>query len=809
MRDHAVVAEEHPISGFNPLQDHPSAMHVLVAEDRLISDEVVLAHLDQIVAAREVGRDLRAPTELAAHQTVPVPHEYGRIERVERLEQRFRHQRQHPLAEVEARENRIAARLHTVREQNPPHHDRAAHRHEHQRERGRPSVNRHHVPRDHVVEVTTRPVVEIVKDVERREDRQQPDHHDRVVGEEIADRLPETRLLAHFRVLRKRGLVDHTDLLRRRAVPALEVADYRSRRYRCQVADFRALAQLRIVSDNAAVADMRIRPDIDRPDIDEIADHLDIGELDLRAEARTRPDRDEVDRAFLELVDDGIAADLGAERPQVDPHQRRALQELVHREVNEALHQPDAEIIPAPKRIDAGLGAADHQPFHGDDDQLCADVQRHVDRAKRDHFDPQRRLVPHHVDRRQQQAHPLRRHDRNNERQRDELAKSTQKTPKQRRRIEADIPLQDRTLRTLVERRTDLAQRPQRIHVLQRDRCQCRVLAQLRHEPRRDQRVAPQIGKEVRVEIDDGQPQHRFGGSQQLGFRRCTRFFLFALLHRHRNRHDRKRLAVDLARSEPRQRFVELPDRRHHVRRHLRGKRLLGSLYVKLFFTRHHMRDERLAGCRMLVHCDRRRSDTRLVGNQALDLTQLDSIASDFHLVVDTPVEGEAAHWIETDGVAGAIKDRITLGRRIERIGDEFLRRHLRQIDIDLRNAGAADDQLSGLSRRQQLHVLVDDVGRVVRDRLADRHGIARLQLGVRCNDCRLGRTIGVEQEPSGLCKPLHQSRRARLAAQHDHTQRRHVPFEHRQQRRHGIYDRYALCLDDLRQPVGLLDRIH
>ena len=73
-----------------------------------------------------------------------------------------------------------------------------------------------------------------------------------------------------------------------------------------------------VVLDHAGRADIGVVADVDRADDEFVAHDARIGELDLAADAGAVADRDEIDRADIELADDGVLADLGAERAQVE-----------------------------------------------------------------------------------------------------------------------------------------------------------------------------------------------------------------------------------------------------------------------------------------------------------------------------------------------------------------------------------------------------------------------------------------------------------------------------------------------------------
>ena len=79
------------------------------------------------------------------------------------------------------------------------------------------------------------------------------------------------------------------------------------------------------MTNDTAVPDMRVGPDVDAPDVNLVADHLDIGELHLGADAGAWTDRDEIDRALLEDADRAVLYELLQTVPAVGPGVARTL----------------------------------------------------------------------------------------------------------------------------------------------------------------------------------------------------------------------------------------------------------------------------------------------------------------------------------------------------------------------------------------------------------------------------------------------------------------------------------------------------
>ena len=161
-------------------------------------------------------------------------------------------------------------------------------------------------------------------------------------------------------------------------------------------------------------------------------------------------------------------------------------------------------------------------------------------------------------------------------------------------------------------------------------------------------------------------------------------------------------------------------------------------------------------------------------------------------------MEDDVAVVIEADRIAGAVEHRVALSRQAdEGVGDELFGRQLRPAVIALGDARPADQQLALLARLDEAQLLADDIGGVVRDRLADGDGLAGHDLRGGRNDGRLGRPIGVEDAPARLRPFLHDRRRQRLAAEQDQLQRGHVGRQDAEQRRHGVDHGDAGLLED------------
>jgi len=148
-----------------------------------------------------------------------------------------------------------------------------------------------------------------------------------------------------------------------------------------------------------------------------------------------------------------------------------------------------------------------------------------------------------------------------------------------------------------------------------------------------------------------------------------------------------------------------------------------------------------------------RLSDAGLLGEQALDLAEVDPVAVDLHLVVQPPDDLDRAVRPVPRGVAGAVQDPVRVVG--ERVGDELRVGGLRPVEVVGRDVGAGDVQLAEHPRRHRLQCVVEHVGAHVRDRPADRRQERRPLVGVQGraedgevgggHDGDLGRAIDVD----------------------------------------------------------------
>ena len=165
-------------------------------------------------------------------------------------------------------------------------------------------------------------------------------------------------------------------------------------------------------------------------------------------------------------------------------------------------------------------------------------------------------------------------------------------------------------------------------------------------------------------------------------------------------------------------------------------------------------------------------------GEHALDLSRLDAVPADLHLVVDAAEELDAPVAERAHSVPGPVHASVRLAR--ERVRHEARRRLVRPADVPACDSRAADAQLAGHSERNEPQLPVDDVcprarqGRADRDCRSLRRG--RSDLERTRPDGRLRRAVVVQDPaPSArLRQPLDELPRERLSAHDEPPSREH-----------------------------------
>ena len=141
-------------------------------------------------------------------------------------------------------------------------------------------------------------------------------------------------------------------------------------------------------------------------------------------------------------------------------------------------------------------------------------------------------------------------------------------------------------------------------------------------------------------------------------------------------------------------------------------------------------------------------ADTRVLGQRAFDLAELDAVAPDLDLLVDTPEEFDRSVVPVANQIAGAV--HTLPGPSSEWMRPEALGRQLWTMQVSTRHPFAPDVQLAGNADRSRPEVLVQDVEFCVRDRPADRDSPFRASyLEGRRPNRGLRRTVHVDQVAS------------------------------------------------------------
>ena len=786
-RQHAVIADEDAGAGLYGMEMHPAAADLLLADHHLVGDEVVGADRDEVVARAEIGRDLGAPSHPRAHQPVPRPHVDGGEERGERFQRHLGGERHQPFAQVEARPDREGA-VRDPRQHRPADGGDEQHRARRHQHGGGPGQQRQV---DVVIDVGEfREVIgDLVEEVEGREDRQQADRRHRREQEGV-DRTEGRPAGGRGGGRFGQGSEVHgADPAAGRAVPGLSRADFGAGRHGGEVGDLGMVSDHRAGADHAGGADGDILADLDGADDEFVADDLRVGDHQPPAERRAAADGEQIGCADIEVGDQHVVADPRAEQAQIGDDDGRALEPLDVHQRRQALRQPPAVIIDAPERVAAGLRPPENQPFGGNRDRRGDRVDADIDQQENAEFAPEAEPAAGEQQVGDEDAEPLRGGQRDDEGQSDRLRQSAERPAQQRRRSKTQVA--DRGLGAGPARALDQTSghHPQGaavIDVLKGDAGERRGLAHRTDEAGSEQRVAAELGEEVGLEPDRTVAEHLFRRRQQSGLGLVVGGLLLAVGHRHGQRRDPQRLAIDLAGGEPRQGLDRLEMAGHHVGRHLRREILSQRRAVEIGAAFGHEEGDEAVDLVVAAQDHRRLIDPVLRPDARLDLAELHAEPADLDLIVDAAVEDDVALRRHRDGVARAVEHRIGPVGRVG-VGDELFRRQLGPFEIARRDAGAADQQLALFARREEVERLVGDVNRIIRDRAADGDGPARPHLGGGRHHGGFGRAVGVEQAPPISRPARHQRLGQGLAAEQHEADTRQVAGDHGEQGRDRV----------------------
>src|SRR5580658_7117808 len=112
-------------------------------------------------------------------------------------------------------------------------------------------------------------------------------------------------------------------------------------------------------------------------------------------------------------------------------------------------------------------------------------------------------------------------------------------------------------------------------------------------------------------------------------------------------------------------------------------------------------------------------SNSGMSGKHGFDLSQLDSEAANLHLEIAAPYKLDITVRQVASQIAGFIEPRARMPA--ERVCNEFLRRHLRSIQITTGETIAANVQLALGARRNWVHFRVQQIDLCVGDRPSNR----------------------------------------------------------------------------------------
>ncbi|CRM42257.1 hypothetical protein [Pseudomonas sp. 24 E 1] len=286
-----------------------------------------------------------------------------------------------------------------------------------------------------------------------------------------------------------------------------------------------------------------------------------------------------------------------------------------------------------------------------------------------------------------------------------------------------------------------------------------------------------------------GDPAFQFG----------VRRHVFTGLHVDR----RQRLAVQLAIRAQGHLCQQHPLRRYHVVRQVLGQ--VGAQYIAPIITRvlqHQIAHQGLAAYRQ----HRRLADPVVLQQARFDFTQLDALAAQLDLMVDTPGVLDHAVFTVACQVAGAVQAFAF----DEWVRDKALGRECRPTVITTGQANTAQVQLAQHTDRDGREVAVKDVATEVGNRASNRYRIAAFidTCPVGHIDGRFGRTVQVEEPGFGQLGEdlLLGINRQRFAAAHEALQAlaaryRRILQERLQHRRHKVQRGDLRLIDQVDQP--------
>ncbi len=287
---------------------------------------------------------------------------------------------------------------------------------------------------------------------------------------------------------------------------------------------------------------------------------------------------------------------------------------------------------------------------------------------------------------------------------------------------------------------------------------------------------ADQAGGEQRVAAEVEEPGVRRGGlveAEHLGVDPCERALRVGarLPPGVDDVGAGERVTVELAVGRERERLERGPGDGDHVVGQRRARRGADGLDVDLGARGRDEPGREAAGAGGVgLDGDGRGGNARrLLGQDGLDLAELDAEAADLHLVVDAADERDGPVAPTTGQVAGAVHPRA--GRTVG-VGDEPLGGLSAPTGVPAGEGHPGEVELARDARGDGAQRRVEDVGRDPVDRRAEHGGLVVGQVGDDRVDARLGGAVEVDAADRGVRPQLAPQRRADgLAAQQRQAQ--------------------------------------
>ena len=206
----------------------------------------------------------------------------------------------------------------------------------------------------------------------------------------------------------------------------------------------------------------------------------------------------------------------------------------------------------------------------------------------------------------------------------------------------------------------------------------------------------------------------------------------------------RQRRTVHLAAGQVRQFVEEDEERRHHVIREGTREEAPELARARRLALRHHVAHEALhAGVVAAHHCDSF-ANGRVEGDPAFNLAELDAIAADLDLVIETADVLDLAVRKHARRIARPVQPRARARR--QRIGNETVGGEGAAIQIAAADLHAADVQLACDADRRRVQVAIEHVHLGIGNRPSDGHAAAVV----------VGQTARVVRDVNGsLCRSV------------------------------------------------------